>query len=108
MIGDELRVEQPVAAGFEPRDEMHQRDLRGIARAVEHALAEESAAERDAVESADQRVAVVDLDAVAMPSLVEPAIERADTCIDPGAGTARLGLGTALDHRIEVAVDASR
>ena len=55
VIGDELRVEQLEAAGSQPRDEMHERDLRSIARAVEHALAEEGAAERDAVEPADQR-----------------------------------------------------
>ncbi len=54
VIGDKLRVEQPVAAGNEPRDQMHQRDLRGVARAVEHAFAEEHAAERNAVETADQ------------------------------------------------------
>ena len=48
---------------------MHQRDLGGVARAVEHALAEEGAAERDAVEPADQLVAVIDLDGVAMAAL---------------------------------------
>ena len=70
MVGDELRVEQPVAAGFEPRDQMHQRDLGSVARAVEHAFAEEGAAERDAVEPADQIVAVIDFDAVAMAVLI--------------------------------------
>ena len=55
VIGDELRVEQLEAAGPQPRDQMHERDLGRIARAVEHALAEEGAAERDAVEAAHQR-----------------------------------------------------
>ena len=66
MIGDKLRVEQREAAGLQPRHQMHQRDLRGVARAVKHALAEKRAAERDAVEAADQALAVIDLDAVAM------------------------------------------
>ena len=35
---------------------------------MEHALAEKGAAERDAVEPADQIVAVIDLDGVAMPT----------------------------------------
>ena len=78
MVGDELRVEQPEAAGPQPRHQMHQRDLGGVARAMEHALAEERAAERDAVEPADQRIAVIDLDGVAMAVLEELAVEPAD------------------------------
>ena len=54
MFSDELGVEQPVTAGLEPRHQMHQRDLGCVACAVEHAFAEERAAEADAVESADQ------------------------------------------------------
>ena len=108
VVGDELGVEQPEAAGFEPRDQVHQRDLRSVARAVEHALAEEGAAERDAVEPADQIVAVIDLDAVAMAVRVERAVDAADAAVDPGAGAAGLGLGAAVDHRLEVAVDADR
>ena len=75
MVGHELGVEQAEAAGLQPRDEMHERDLGGVARAVEHALAEEGAAEADAVEPADQRVAVVDLDRVAMADVEQVAIE---------------------------------
>ena len=84
---------------------MHERDLRGVARAVEHALAEEGAAERDAVESADELVAVIDLDGVAMAALEQCAVDAADARIDPGAGAVLLGFGAALDHRVEVAVD---
>src|SRR5262249_7692725 len=70
MVGDELGVEQPEASCFEPRNQMHQRHLRGVARAMEHALAEESAAERDAVEPTHEGLAVIDLHAVAMLALV--------------------------------------
>ncbi len=104
MVGEELRVEQPIAAEPQPRDEMHQRDLRGIARAMEHALAEERRAEAHAVEAADQRVAVIDLDGVAMPDVEQPAIELADRRVDPGARALRAGLRAAVDHGFEVAV----
>ena len=72
MLGHILRVEQFKAAGDQPRHQMHQRDLRGVAGAVKHALAEEGAAEADAVESADQIVVLPDLDAVACPSSCSP------------------------------------
>ena len=54
MRGDELGVEQPEPAEAQPRDEVHQRHLRGVAREAEHALAEEHAADGDAIEAADQ------------------------------------------------------
>ncbi len=84
MLGDELRVEQPVMAGLEPRHQMHERDLGGVADGVEHALAEKGAAETDAIEAADQLLAVIDFDGVAVAALVELAIEIADTDVDPG------------------------
>ena len=64
MLGDILRVEQFEAARDQPRHQMHQRHLRGVAGAVEHALAEEGAAEADAVEPADEVAILPDLDAV--------------------------------------------
>ena len=45
---------------------------------MKHALAEEGAAEADAVEPADQFVILPDLDAVAMAEFVQPDIEIAD------------------------------
>jgi hypothetical protein len=42
-----------------------------IARAVERTLFEEGSAERDPVEAARERLALVDFDAVAMAALVE-------------------------------------
>ena len=73
---------------------------------MEHALAEERAAEAHAVEPADQLAVLVGLDAVAMADVVELAIERADARVDPGAGAAGLRLGAAVEHALEVAVDA--
>src|SRR6202008_931278 len=105
VVGDELGVEQLEAAGAQARDKVHERDLGGIAPAVEHALAEEGAAQRDPVEPAGERLAVIDFEAVAVTALVELAIERADARIDPGARPAGLGFGATREHAVEVAVD---
>src|SRR4051794_37061914 len=101
MLGDELRIEQAIAAGFQPRDEMHQRDLGGVARVVKHALAEKGAAERDAIEAADELRAVIDLDGVAMAALEQSAVDAPDTHVDPGAAAVGLRLRAALDDRLE-------
>ena len=84
---------------------MHQRDLRRIARGVEHALAEKGAAEADAVKPADQFAVLIDLDGVAVAALVELAVEIADAAIDPGPRAARRGPGAAVDDRVEIAID---
>src|SRR4051812_23508198 len=82
--GDELGVEQYKSAGDQPRDQMHQRDFRGVAGMMKHALAEEGAAEADAVEPAGEILAVPRLDAMAMPDLMQPRIEIANAAVDPG------------------------
>ena len=105
VIGDILGVEQPVSAGAQARHQMHQRDLRCVAGAMEHALAEEGAAERNAIETADQRIAVIDFDAVGMPVVVEAAVDLADAAVDPGFGAVLLGFGAALDRAVEIPVD---
>ncbi len=66
MSGDELRVEQGKAAIFEPRHQINQRDLASVALPREHALAEERAAEMDAVEPAGERTVLPYFDGVAM------------------------------------------
>lgn len=58
MLGDELGVEQGEAATEKACDEMHERDLRGVARAVKHALTEEGTSETDAVEASGEFVAL--------------------------------------------------
>ena len=87
---------------------MHQRDFGCVAGAVEHALAEKSAPQADAVEAADQFIAVVDLDRVAVAAFVELAVEVADASIDPGAGAAGHRLRAAVEHSIEIAIDDDR
>ncbi len=78
MLGHELGVEQAEAAGPQPRHEVDERDLRGVALAVEHALAEEGAAEPHAVEAADQPAVAPDLDRVAVAEVEQLAVEAAD------------------------------
>ena len=71
VLGHELGVEQPEAAPDQAGHQMHQRHLRGVAPAREHALAEEGAAQRDAIEAAHQLVALPALHAVGVTHVVQ-------------------------------------
>src|ERR1700730_967551 len=84
---------------------MHQRDFRGIAGVMKHALAEEGATEADAIEPAGEIVAVPRLDAVAMPDLMQAGVEVADAAVDPGVVAAGRGRRAAVDHGLEGGVD---
>ena len=66
VIGDELRVEQDIAAGDQPRHEIDQADLRGVGRPAEHAFAEERRPQADPVEPADDLAVLPRLDGVAV------------------------------------------
>ena len=70
VIGHKLGIEQAVVTGPQPGHEMHQRDLRSIARAVEHALAEKNAAKAHTIQAANQLIVFVDFDGVAVAALV--------------------------------------
>src|SRR5207245_2704047 len=98
MLGDILRVEQFEAARNQPRHQMHQRRLRGVAGVVKHALTEEGAAEADPIEPADELVVAPDFDAVTMAEFMETAIEIADALVDPGVLAACLRRGATGDH----------
>src|ERR1700761_8443892 len=71
---------------------------------MKHALAKERPAEADAIKAADQRLAIINLDAMAVAALVELAIEIADTDVDPGPAAARHRFGTAIDDCVEIAI----
>src|SRR6202035_4089636 len=75
MLGDELRVEQPVMAGLEPRHQVHQRNFGRVTGAVKHALAEKRPSETDAVKAADQFPAVIHLDRMTVAALIEFSIQ---------------------------------
>ena len=75
---------------------------------MKHALAEEGAAQADAIEPADEVVILPDLDAVGVSEFVQPDIEIADALVDPGVVAARLRRRAAGDDRLERAVDGDR
>ena len=105
MIGDELGVEEPIAAGPEPRHQVDEGDFRRIAGMVEHALAEEGAAEADAIEAADQLAVLVHFNGVAVAALIELAVQIADARVDPGAAAPGLRLRATGNDAVEVAID---
>src|SRR5262249_46879954 len=85
---------------------MHERHLAGIARHAEHALAEEGAADGDAVEPADQPAVLPALDGVGEPHLEELAVQQEDLAVDPGVAAPRPGRGAAIDDALEVGMAA--
>src|SRR5215471_1138289 len=76
--GDELGVEQAKAAEAKPRHQMYQRHLRGIAHQAKHALAEEYAADSDAVEPADQMPALARFDGMGVAQPMQLAEQTFD------------------------------
>src|SRR5262249_41105193 len=105
MLRHVLRVEQAVTPMFKARDEMDQCDFGSIAAAVKHALAKKGATERDAIETAHERLTVVDFHGMAMSALEQRAVNAANARIDPGASAIGFRLGAPFDHRIEIAID---
>ncbi len=103
--GDELRVEQREAAIFQPGDEIDQRDLAGVARLGEHALAEERAPQVNAVKAADHLPGLPDLHGVAMAKREQLTIQATNAVVDPGAAPAGARRRTAVDDTFEVVID---
>ena len=75
---------QREAAGLEPRDEMDERHLRGIARGENMLSPKNAAPSAHAVEPADEPAVLPGLDGVAMAESEELAVEPADAGVDPG------------------------
>ena len=98
MRGDELAVEQLPPARAQARDEVRERNLGRIARPADHRFAEKGAAERDAVEAADQFAILPALDAMRVADLEQPIVTRLDHRIDPRRGSVARGLGTQRNH----------
>jgi hypothetical protein len=89
VLGLELAIEQGEAAGLQPRDQMREGDLRGVAHPGDHRFAEEGSAEREAVEPAGQPVAVPALDRMREAAAVELEEDALDRAVDPGVGPVR-------------------
>src|SRR5262249_748888 len=63
---------------------------------------------RHSVKPADERIALVNLNAMAMPTLIELAIKQPDPGVDPGARATRRRLRAPVENAVEVAVDGDR
>src|SRR5271169_1947468 len=106
MRGQELGVEQAVAAETQPHDQMDEGDFARGGLATEHAFAKESRADRDPVQSTHQSAAAPAFDTVRRPAREEGLIEPHDLVVDPGVWTLLARFGAAADDRGEGAVAA--
>jgi len=95
MIGNELAIEQLEPSHFQARDQIGERHFGGVARAAEHAFAEEGAGQLDAVEPADQRIILPAFDRMGMAAFVERSIGPFNFGIDPGVRAIWRRLGAA-------------
>ena len=105
---EELRVEQDEAAEPEPRHQMHQRHLGGVAHPAEHALAEEGAAQHHAIEPADQPPLLPDLDRVRVALGMQRQEQPLDLRVDPGVLPPRPRRSAAGDDAAEIGVRRHR
>ena len=88
-------------ANPKPGDKPGERDLRCVRAAADHAFAKEGAAERQAVEAADQIFAVPTFDRMGVAEPMEFAEHPGDPAIDPGIGSVRGSLRAQGDDLIE-------
>src|SRR5918995_1385060 len=85
---------------------MGERHFRGVALAVEHALAKEGRPQCDPIQAADKAAVPPDLDGVAMAEIEEVAVEASDAGVDPRLVAVAARLGTAGNDGVEIPVDA--
>src|SRR5665213_4247077 len=91
-------------AGAQSRNQVHQRNLGGVARALKHAFTEEGSPKRNTIQTANQIVAVINLDGMAMAEVKQATIDFADARVNPGAGAPVCWLSAAIDDGVEIAV----
>jgi hypothetical protein len=102
MVGHELAVQKLEAADAQPRNQPGQRDLGRVRHRTEHALAEEGAAQLDAVKAANQLLLVPHLHGVGVAQAVKFEHRLLDFRIDPRL----IAVSAASDDPGEVAVPA--
>ena len=93
MRGDELGVEQGEPAEPQPRDQVHQRHLRGVPHPAEHAFAEKRPTDRHPVEAADQVPAHPAFHRMGVAHAMQRGEQAFDVGIDPGLPPPRAGPG---------------
>jgi hypothetical protein len=101
MIGHELAVEQPEAAHPQSRHQPGERYLGSIGGAREHAFAEEGAAKRYAIETADQPSFFPAFDTMGMTHGMKPPACLENRPVDPGFVAILRGLGAESHDVIE-------
>jgi len=97
MFGQELAIQELEPADFQACDEVGERDLGCVARAAEHALAEEGGAQPHAIQAADELIVLPGLDRMGVTASVQFGISCLDIGIDPCIGTARGRFGAVRD-----------
>lgn len=101
MIGLELAVEQGEPADPQPCHQPRQRDLRRVALPRHHAFAEKGAAEREAIEAADQPITIPAFDRMRITEPVERSEGGFDLPADPGFGAVGRPFGTEPNHGLK-------
>jgi len=106
--GDELAIEQRVSAAPQARDKMRERDLAGVGSAAEHALAEERAAEGDAIKATDQRFVGPHFNRMRMADAVQRDDRIADDRVDPCLFPIRASVEHIIKRTIDTRAEAAR
>jgi len=101
-----LTVDKPEPGRFEMGDESRERDLRGIADAGEHRLAEKHPADRHAVQSSREIPVDPGFDRMRVSEPVQAPVGLDHCAAYPGAGLALAGRGAAGKDFVEGRIEA--
>lgn len=99
VLRDPLGVEQAVAAGVEPANEVDEGNLAGVHLAAEHAFAEEGSAESHTIQPADEVALTPALYGVGEAVLMKLTVKVEDAVVYPGIFAAGSGL-SAGEHDV--------
>ena len=103
--GSDLTVDEPKIARPQVLRQPHERDFRRVGRAREHRLAKEYAADRDAVEPADELAVAPTLERMRPAEPVQSRIGRGHLVRDPGCVRVAARLRARRDDCPERVVD---
>lgn len=98
MFGQKLRVEQVEPACLQPRHQMHQGNLGGVRGPREHAFAKKRAAQRHAIQAADQPARLPALNRMGMADVMQRRIALPDGGVDPRLRPFRSTLCACCHH----------
>lgn len=101
MVRLELAIEQGEAADPKPCDEPRDRDFRGIACARHHRFAEKGTPQREAIEPADEPVAVPAFDRMCETAAMQLDEHALDRAVDPRIRPVGRRFGAQLDDLLE-------